>query len=75
MKYKCDNDVKAQYKNTRSKFYHKQASFEKEESGNEQGNGHQNTGGYWKGKGNEFFKNRAYDKAIECYTKAIVRLA
>lgn len=64
MKFRCDNDVKAQYKNTRSKFYHKPASFEKEDSGSEQGNGLQNTGGYWKGKGNEFFKNRAYDKAI-----------
>jgi hypothetical protein len=52
---KEDENVKAQYKNTRSKFYHKQASFDKDDSKNENAfnpfskggnNGNQSTGGF-----------------------------
>jgi hypothetical protein len=57
-----DNDVKAQYKNTRSKFYHKPHSFDREEPKQEPAS--QNTGGQWKEKGNEYFKGKNYDKAI-----------
>lgn len=32
----------------------------------------ENTGIYWKEKGNKSFKEKEYEKALECYNKAIV---
>lgn len=71
MKYNPQDNVKAQYRNTRSKFYTKpQKSFEGDDNKPETAT--QGTGGQWKEKGNEYFKAKNYDKAIECYSKAIV---
>ena len=58
------DNIKANYRNTRSKFYHKQASFDKDDSRNEEVNNQQNTGSYWKTQGNDYFKTKNYAKAI-----------
>lgn len=53
-------DFKPQFKNTRSKFYHKFASFDKDFE-NESNPNSGNSGAFWKQKGNEFFKLQNYD--------------
>jgi tetratricopeptide (TPR) repeat protein len=65
-----DSSTSPLFRNTRSRLYKKRSSFEDESSSNQQ---HPlNSAQAWKHQGNEAFKQRNYDKAIECYSKAIV---
>jgi|688.fasta_scaffold514242_1 hypothetical protein len=62
--YREKDNIKAHYRNTRSKFYQKQASFDKDDTRNDDAANQQNTGTYWKTQGNDYFKAKNYAKAI-----------
>jgi hypothetical protein len=47
-----DKDIRASFRNTRSKFYNKQASFDQEDQNEKYDSKEKNTGEYWKHKGN-----------------------
>ena len=66
-----DSSFSPLFRNTRSRLYKKRSSFDQEDQSFGKNND-ENSSQYWKGKGNEEFKKRNFDKAIEYYSKAIV---
>lgn len=66
-----DSSFRPLFKNTRSKLYKRKSSFDQEEPSLGQKH-EENSSQFWKGKGNEEFKKRNFDRAIEYYSKAIV---
>ena len=69
-----DSSFSPLFKNTKSKLYKRKSSADQVDQSFGKHND-QNSSQYWKSKGNEEFKNRNFDKAIEHYTKAIVPIS
>lgn len=71
-KEKPDESFSPLFRNTRSKLYKKKSSFDHDEPSSSSHPA--NSGQHWKNKGNEEFRQKNYQAAIESYTRAIVLL-
>lgn len=71
MKKDQDSSFSPMFRNTRSRLYQRKPSTDlHDRSDSKEQPIH--TGQHWKAQGNHAFKERQYDKAIDCYSKAIV---
>jgi tetratricopeptide (TPR) repeat protein len=71
---KKDESFNPTFRNTRSRLYQRKPSTEYQDYSQSKQPHPEHSGSHWKAQGNQAFKNQDYDKAIQCYSKAIVKV-
>lgn len=72
---KKDESFNPTFRNTRSRLYQRKSSTENQDYSQSKQPHPEQSGSHWKQQGNLAFKMQDYDKAIQCYSKAIVTMS